>query len=934
MKKLTYSLFFITVGTIFIACGSNEPQKATLRDIDFTDTTQMRADVFVKPKTEEEIRQAYYNYIQSASKNETSRQAAISRLAQMELELSNKMIKESETGNETLENEDLYSETLNKTLNLLTTALNDYPNAKGNDVLLYQLAKTYDQIGEHSKAVEALTKIAEKHKKSVHYPEAQFRIGENAFVYGDYITAEDAYTEVIMSQDSDRFYEKSFFKRGWTRYKQQLYIESVDDYLESLTLHKFNDYDDLAENDKELFDEYFRAIGLSFSHLNGAQSLQNYFSSTSNFRYLYHTYRVISDIYFKQERYSDAAETLEQFIAAHPKSDRVPTAKLNIIKIWQQGGFAKRLHNTIEEFYTHYHPNHQYWKTHNLPEVAKTTRTELRKYIVMESSFFHAKYQKKSNAIDFISAKSWYERYLEHYSSYARKDNIYNLYAELLFKSKDHTSALKYFELAAYDGEIILDKKSAYATVSISDRLLVKAQGIDKTNLLDKHIRYASLYTDLYPADKKSPEIALHAARLAFQNKLYEQAIQLTEAMPESLSDKDIYNSSLIKARSYFETKNYLDAEATYQSMLSSRGLNRKQRSTLTDNLALSIYKQAELAKESGDVSLASRNFVRVSDIAPQSEIASSGLYDAIALAMTHQSWENAIDFINRFKKLYPNHKYSNDITRKLSVAYLKSNQGDKAAREFEHISSFEKNEEVKMAALWQAAELYEKKGDTQSAIRSYRSYAHTHKKPYPQYMEAMQKLTDLYAQQRDIEKRHFWQLKISGADRRAQKKEKTDRTVYIAATATLDLAKQKRKEYSRKMLVEPLAVNLRKKKKLMQETIKLYGKASGFGLTEITTESTYSIAGLYLDFSAALLKSDRPTNLSDDELEQYEILLEDQAFPFEEKAIEFYETNLTRSRDGLYDNWLKSSREKLEELFPVRYEREGKLEAYINHEK
>ena len=46
--------------------------------------------------------------------------------------------------------------------------------------------------------------------------------------------------------------------------------------------------------------------------------------------------------------------------------------------------------------------------------------------------------------------------------------------------------------------------------------------------------------------------------------------------------------------------------------------------------------------------------------------------------------------------------------------------------------------------------------------------------------------------------------------------------------------------------------------------------------------------------------------NLDAIELEQYEILLEDQAFPFEAKAIEFYETNLGRIKDGAYNNWIE----------------------------
>jgi len=115
-----------------------------------------------------------------------------------------------------------------------------------------------------------------------------------------------------------------------------------------------------------------------------------------------------------------------------------------------------------------------------------------------------------------------------------------------------------------------------------------------------------------------------------------------------------------------------------------------------------------------------------------------------------------------------------------------------------------------------------------------------------------------------------------------------------------------------------------------MQESIKFFGKASSFGLADITTEATYTIAKIYQDFAVALLQSERPNNLSQDELEQYEILLEDQAFPFEDKAIEFYETNVSRTRDGLNNDWLIKSHQELAKLFPVRYARKGKSGGYF----
>ena len=58
----------------------------------------------------------------------------------------------------------------------------------------------------------------------------------------------------------------------------------------------------------------------------------------------------------------------------------------------------------------------------------------------------------------------------------------------------------------------------------------------------------------------------------------------------------------------------------------------------------------------------------------------------------------------------------------------------------------------------------------------------------------------------------------------------------------------------------------------------------------------------------------------------QYNILLEDRAFPFEDKAIEFYERNLRRVASVSFNDWLAKSRERLAVLFPVRYDRPAKM--------
>ena len=87
-----------------------------------------------------------------------------------------------------------------------------------------------------------------------------------------------------------------------------------------------------------------------------------------------------------------------------------------------------------------------------------------------------------------------------------------------------------------------------------------------------------------------------------------------------------------------------------------------------------------------------------------------------------------------------------------------------------------------------------------------------------------------------------------------------------------------------------------------------------------MTTQATYAIAELYRDFGKALMESERPANLSALEREQYDALVEEQAFPFEEKAISIHETNAKRTADGVYDQWVQQSFTRLAELVPAHY--------------
>jgi len=101
--------------------------------------------------------------------------------------------------------------------------------------------------------------------------------------------------------------------------------------------------------------------------------------------------------------------------------------------------------------------------------------------------------------------------------------------------------------------------------------------------------------------------------------------------------------------------------------------------------------------------------------------------------------------------------------------------------------------------------------------------------------------------------------------------------------------------------------------------------------VADVSTAATFQVASLYQDFGRALMSSQRPKKLNKKELEQYDLMLEEQAYPFEEKAIELHELNARRAREGVYDQWVKRSFVALGELKPARYAKNERAEGVID---
>jgi hypothetical protein len=174
-----------------------------------------------------------------------------------------------------------------------------------------------------------------------------------------------------------------------------------------------------------------------------------------------------------------------------------------------------------------------------------------------------------------------------------------------------------------------------------------------------------------------------------------------------------------------------------------------------------------------------------------------------------------------------------------------------------------------------------------------------------------MQQLAGLEANRGNDSRRLHWLEEIIRLDRAAG----TAGTRVAAAEAALGMAENRLDGFRRVQLVNPVQENLARKLQAMQQALRAFEVAIEYGVTPVTTAATYQIAGMYDGLGLALLESERPASLTAGELEEYNLLLAEQAAAFAQQAIEIYTTNAQRSANDPRDPWVEKSVQRLVEL-------------------
>ncbi|EWH08214.1 TPR repeat-containing protein [Catenovulum agarivorans DS-2] len=851
------------------------------------------------------------------------------------------------------------NEMLRSNIERFKELLASYPNNSNNPKIYYQLAKSYSLLGETLLSLQSLEKLAELYPTSPYLEEVYFRIGDIYFSHNNYPRARDALTKAL-AVGQGKYQNNALYMLAWSQFKLSDYQNASQHFIKLIV--QSGEVAKLKQGGaSSMITDAQRALILLLSQQEtGQQEATPQQTENPLVALIDHAqqqgldttelepilYQKLAQFWLAKDLKNEALATYLTYIERKPENFAAAEFLLAVIGLYPENStkaFAYKV-QFVEDYFVGTNAWNKFTDQQQQQILANLSQFSLLKarqlYATAQDTYYELE---KDEVVAYRAAAIWFEKYLLSQQKLAQlnlttdvQDKLIQqlmLAAQARYIASDYVASIEHYQKL-----VQLQPDNADSLYSL---IIVYQQALKHLNQAQPQQKFTELqlsnywrdFISLYPADRRALYMARQLADYAYAQQDLVSLISQQQFIIQHLDakTKDKQQASLLVANLQYQLKQYVESEQSYQqALLYIDKNNQKDLFKQTQNLVAAsayFYAQALLELEPEQ---AAKQFLKVADLAFSNEYTQNALTQAADILMEQVDKSQGVAVLKRIRKQYPNSDYAKAVPAKLAKVYTDQQQWSLAAKQLELIA---KNTNIKQPegyelarqAQYTAAEYYAKDNDMEAARLALRTYAHNYPKPFDMAQEVRLKMAEFYTQPRDLNKKYFWYRKIvqfHKKEARLHSGEVLQRSEYLASFAAFELAKAHHQTFARVKLVVPLQQSMAKKQQAMKDAIYYYQQVMDLALIDFVPQANFHLAELYRTLAREIMQSERPAELDELALEEYELILEEVAYPFEEKAIELHQVNLARTWTNQYDEWIAQSLDKLAALVPAQYKR------------
>lgn len=810
-----------------------------------------------------------------------------------------------------------------------------YPARADNDGALYQLARAYEESGRADDAAASLRRLLTDYPQSAYAPEAAFRLGLRAFANRDFQSAAGLFRTAARAPDV-ALVEAARFHLGWTALNLQEYRQAADAFVSILDAAAatrlkqravFSLFD-LPEAEAAFLSEVVKALLLSFDYLGGPEEMRAYFAGSEQRPYEETLYRTLGMLYQEQDRTADAVAAYEAFLAAAPLHPEAPRFQLAIAEAYTRAKWQSALLEARERLIERYQPGST-WAKANPLVAAQVAYPAVKDTLYQLALYDHSQAQGKRRPDAWQKALARHDRFLALFPKEVEAGRVAWLRGEALFELGRYDEAAEAYRRSAYEYPLHPHTRdAAYAAVAAAERM-IPPDGAVASPAAARFADETTRFLDAFPDDGRNPDLLMKAAETAARAGQAGQADVLARRLVAQYpKSRWTTPAQRLIAQALYDQGRFLEAEHAFRLALA--GAPTQQASVLSTLAASALYQGAGQFRDEGKSSDAISAFIRVASDYPTTPLAPAALTEAADLHLAAGRATEARALWQRLVKEYPDSDTVPAALQRLASDAAAAGDLPAAIGWYERFAA-RSDAAASTETAWLIAALAERAQDWSRAERTLSALASRADLPAERAIEAGFRAARAAARQgrpdREIALTDSALIRYRAWRAEGRPTDVTAADV-LAAQALVALGDRRAAACATIPLREPMERALTDKRAALDEALAAYAEAAEIRVAETTTAATFKIGAALDEFFKALLASERPPHLSEEEREQYDILLEEQAAPFEERAVQAYETNVRRAQElGLYNDWIAKSYERLAALRPVRYHRPERSE-------
>ncbi len=766
---------------------------------------------------------------------------------------------------------------------------------KGGDAVYYVLGYVLSEEGELNEASKIFEELTKDYPESEYALEVNFRLGEMYFDTGQIGEAAEAYGRILKFPNSV-FFEKALYKLGWIYFKLEDLRKAVDTFATILD-KKWGE-----EAESRLAEEASSCIVLLISRSGNIDQAIDYFESRGVKVYTPIILERLANVFAEQMKYESAIKVLAHVIEAFPQAPSRPFTMEKLADIYDQIGNERKAVDLRWELINIHNPGTDWYARYCTGDCGKVDR--LISTTVMDvSKKIHMKGKKGEDGYDIRNAIKGYQLFLSFYPKAPEENEVNVLLAEAFFDAKMYPEAIKEYEKVAQlfpqgadRGEIAYSMLLAYEILLLNEKDIRTVDSAKE--VLDKY------EGDLRECGKLNSSV-YKLSDMCAEVGMYDRA----RGSLAPLMNGDDAVAANYKIAELFIKENKLSAAEEIISKL----LDKHTSPEVKEELAEIRYKMAEERLNSKKTKDAMAMFSKVLDTFPGSRVGEAALIRMGQIHIKDRDIKGLKNVSDRLFKIYPASSGAVGLLVE-GGKKIEKYDPDGAVYLYESAASISRDSNDSNKLIIAAAKLAEANGDCKKAEGLFLKYLEA-PHSYEEEAEAGLGLAHCQIAQGKREEGYRNLNKVMSLDGIA---------VENLAKARLILASDNQETYMAVKIVQPFEETLKEKTSLLEASLKDYSQIAKYAIPELQPEVFFRMGRILENYRDSILQAEKPKDMSKQESEEYNFLLEERAYPYEEQAVKAYEKSVQSGRkSGVFDEWFNKSLGRLAELKPAIYKRD-----------